>query len=652
MRRTVCRLASAAKSSHVTLKGKHFDAPTDAPVMHFLKSPSVLPMLVEPTVEKCTQLLENLKAAKTPAEKHDLLDSTSNVLCLLLEPCEMVRQVHPDDNYKNAAMDAFSRGNQFLCETNSRRDLYDEICSLATPDALKQLEPEVIKNVKQLKFDMESNGIHLSAKQRQAVVELNMESEDLAQQFVAELGKKNPYKVLRNILVCRANLAKALGFECYADQKLRGTMLDSREKVWHFLCCVQHKYRPNALLEMDRMQKHLGEHRRTAGKLRDVDRSMLAARLRNEYEEEGIERYFSVANVLRGIQCLCSEVFGVSLQEVDFHPDENLCLDAKKFHVFDEDKAFLGVIIVDMFQRPSKHCQAGHITVQLGCRPHQDALNSVGLSLPERQYPVVVLTCNAGSRIGRAGRRADGRIDDETCLMSPDEVQTCFHEFGHAMHTIFGQTKVQNLAGTRGSIDYVECFSQFFEQFLTSHKFLAMWAHEIGTRKPIPENLVNRRNEVKNMFQHLDTLDQVCLASIDMTLHGPLPYTVYFPHEGSMGKRTIGTLQEYGRGIHNLSQLIIDVWKPISPIEPTEKGVLRSLSLEHLTSYPAGYYGYLYSLAFAKRIWNKNFADDPLNKKEGRRLRDAVMSYGAACDSRQVMAAYLDEDIDDIETWV
>ena len=640
-------------NSSINITGRDgYCTPEDAPVMNFLKDSSILPQLVEPTIQHCQQLLDNLERAKTPAEKHDLLDSTSNVLCLLLDPCEMVRQVHPDVSYKKAAYEAFARGNEFMCHTNSRRDLYDHLVDLASTESIAQLEPEVIKNVKQLKFDMESNGIHLSDKQRHEITKMNMEAEHLASQYISELGRKNPYGVLRNLLMCRANLAKELGFECYADQKLRGTMLDSREKVWQFLCSVQHKYRPNAIKEMERMQKFLGEHRRTAGKLRDVDRSNLSVRIKAEYEEDGIERYFSVGNCIRGIQCICSEVFDVTLLEVPFHEDEKLHCDAKKFHVYDTDKSFLGVIILDMFARESKHCQAGHITVQLGCKPHQEALKSVGLELPERQYPVVVLTCNAGGARKRAGRKPDGRIDEESTLMSPNEVTTCFHEFGHAMHTIFGQTKVQNLAGTRGSIDYVECFSQFFEQFLTSHDFLKLWAKEIGTGHPIPRALVQRRNEVDQMFQHLDTLDQVCLASIDMCLHGPLPYTVYFPHEGTMGKRTVGTLQEYGRGLHNLSNLIMDVWRPISPIEPTEKGVLRSLSLEHLTSYPAGYYGYLYSLAFAKRIWNKNFAANPLNKEEGRRLRTEVMSFGAACDPRQVMASYLGENIDDIETWV
>lgn len=623
----------------------------DAPVMSFLEHPRILDDTVDATIRTCDALLDELNKVQTPLEKHDLLDSVSNILCLLLDPCEMVRQIHPDPDYKEAAMDAFARGNQYLCTTNGRRELYDVLVDLASPTNYDTLEPEVQKNVMQLKRDMEGNGIHKPDALRADIAQLNMEEEELRMRFLAETEDRNPYQVLRNLLNCRLELANKLDFECYGDKALRGTMLETREGVWHFLAAVGNKYRANASHEMERLRLQQGEVR-TRHNLTDEDRAKLSVALRREYEADGIEKYFSVANCVRGIQCLCSEVFGVRLEEVPFDQTEYLHRDAKKFHVFDENNTFMGVIILDMLARSSKHCQAGHITVQLGCRPHNNVLKRVGIELPGRQYPIVVLTCNAGS-MAPAPRKPDGTVDEELTMMMPNEVTTCFHEFGHALHTIFGQTGVQNLAGTRGSIDFVECWSQLFEQFLTSHEFLKLWAKKIGTGEPIPEDLVMRRNEVHNMFRHLDTLDQVVLASVDQTLHGPQPFVVYWPQEGgSLAKRTLGTFDDYGRGTFNFAKLIVDIATPITPVTPTDRGVLRSLSFEHLSSYPAGYYGYLYSSAFAKRIWQKNFMDKPLNREEGKRLRDEVLSFGAACDANEVMAKYLKEDTRQIEVWV
>lgn len=628
------------------------------PDLSFLSSREVLLETVPGTLEVCETLLKKIHTLPTAREKHDVLDTVSNVLCLLLDPCEFVRQIHPDTEYKAYAAEAFSRGHEFMCKTNCRRDLYDVLASLSTPEAQKELSFEQNRNVAQMKRDLEANGIHLNQKQRDQITELNVEKEELASKFLMDSSgatKGSPFGTLRNLLECRHQLAQALGFESYAQKELIGTMLKNPQSVWHFLCGVTHKYREGAEKELLLLTKHLGEVKGRDG-MKDEERAKIATSLQHDAEPENIAKYFSVANCVRGIQILCEEVFGVRLVESAFSPLENLSADAVKFHVHDvETKEFLGVIVLDMFARNTKHCQAGHLTIQLGCRPPQDIAALVGLQLPVRQRPVVCLTCNAGSMQGHSSlnKRPNGSYDPETTLMSPHEVVTCFHEFGHALHTIFAQTTVQNLAGTRGSIDFVETFSQLFEKFLTSHDFLKRWAVEVGSKKPISVDLVEQRNKAANMFHHLDTLDQVQLAAVDQVLHGPRPFTVYFANgpSGHIGKRTLGKMNEYGHGFYNLSNLIIDIVKPISLVEPTQHGVLKSLSFEHLSSYPAGYYGYLYSNTVAKRIWQRKFADNPMSRQAGRELVSQVMRFGAACDQHEVIQKYLGEDLNDIDVW-
>ncbi|KAK7200528.1 mitochondrial intermediate peptidase [Novymonas esmeraldas] len=628
-----------------------FGAVPDIPDLNFLASADTLLNTVDATVEVCDSLLKAIPTAATPQAKHDLIDSTSNVLCLLLDPCEFVRQIHPDENYKRGASLAFQKGYEYMCEVNSRRDLYEVIKELDSAEGRKGLTEESIKNVVQLKRDMENNGIHLPDAQRAKVTEMNIEKEELAMRFLTEQGSANPFGTLRYLLQCRYELAQTLGFESYAEQQLRGTMLENQQNVWHFLCSIASKYRPQAEAEMDLIRKHVGEVRNRAN-ITDEFRARVAVSMRRDAEPEKALEYFSVANCVRGIQCLCSEVFGVRLEEVPFNPEEVFNPSAKKFHVHDEHKKFLGVIVLDMYMNDMKYCQAGHLTLQLGCVPHQAALATVGLTLPKRQFPVVVLTANVGA-LKPAQRRPDGSYDDESTLMQPNEVTTVFHEFGHAMHTIFGQTQVQNLAGTRSSIDYVETFSQLFEQFLSSHEFLKLWAHRINTREPISFDIVQKRNDAANMFKHLDMLDQVVLSAVDQALHGPQPLTVYFPHgdQGHVGKRTLGDLGDYGRGGFNMARALIQVAKPLAVAEPTETGVLGTLSFEHLSGYPAGYYGYLYSLSVARRIWSKKFEQDPLNRDAGRELVEKVMCHGAACDPRETIQNYLGDNLTDIDIW-
>ncbi|EPY31484.1 metallo-peptidase, Clan MA(E), Family M3 [Angomonas deanei] len=644
------RFASTGKSDNPTAEPiRKIEVVDEIPNLNFLSSPATLYQTVEPTIELCEALLNEIPKAKTPKEKHDLIDSTSNILCLLLDPCEFVRQIHPDEEYKRGASLAFQKGYEYMSEVNSRRTLYDTIKELDGPEGRKGLDEEAIKNVIQLRRDMENNGIHLPDKQRAKITEMNIEKEELAMRFLTQQGSQSPFATLRNLLSCRYELAQLLEFESYADQQLPGTMLENQQNVWHFLCCLQHKYRPQAEKELDLIRSKVGEVRNRRN-ITDDFRARVAVSMRRDAEPENAAEYFSVANCIRGIQCLCSEVFGVRLEHVPFGPEEVFNNNAKKYHVYDEHKKFLGVIVLDMYMNPMKYCQAGHLTLQLGCIPHQEVLSKVGLTLPKRQYPVVVLTCNIGST-KPAVRRPDGTYDDELTLMQPNEVTTVFHEFGHAMHTIFGQTHVQNLAGTRSSIDFVETFSQLFEQFLTSHDFLKLWAHRIGSREPISFDLVERRNQAADMFKHLDMIDQIVLSAVDQSLHGPQPLTVYFPHgdKGRMGKRTLGDIGDFGRGSFNLAESLMQIAKPLSVAEPTSSGVLQTLSFEHLSGYPAGYYGYLYSLTVARRIWSKKFKADPLNRDAGRELVDKVMKYGAACNPRETIEHYLKDDLNDIE---
>lgn len=629
-----------------------FKGDENAPTLDFLGDEKALLDTVPGTIEKCQQLMDLLKTTKNPQERHDLLDSTSNVLCLLLDPCEFVRQVHPDNHFKHYAGEAFSRGHEFMCQVNSRRDLYDVLVDISSPEAQKQMTEESNKNIRQLRQDMEKNGIHLPDKERKEIEELNVEREELAMRFIQEAHKGgDPFGILRALLDSRYKFATKLGFESFAEQQLRGTMLENPQKVWHFLAGMVHKYRPECNEEMKLITKNIGEVK-SRDEITDVDRTKVETSLRQQAESKQSPLYFTVANCVRGIQCICREAFGIYLEERPFGKDEFFLPQAQKFHVYDSNKDFVGIIILDMFARGSKHCQAGHLTIQLGCKPANNVLNRVGLDLGPRQYPVVALTCNAGSAF-KAAKKADGTFDAEGTVMLPHEVTTCFHEFGHALHTIFGQTTVQNLAGTRGSIDFVETFSQLFEQFLRNGDFLRLWAKKIGTDEPIPQDIVESRNKAADMFSNIDTLDQVQMAVIDQVLHGPRPFTVYFPHgdEGRLGKRTLGDLKDYGKGMYNFANLVMDISAPIAVSKPTVNGVLRTLSFEHIASYPAGYYGYLYSLTIAKRIWTKKFKENPLNPEAGSELVDKVMKYGAACNQTEVIEKYLGDNLDDIDAW-
>ena len=621
--------------------------------LNFLSSPETLQEGSVKAITICKKLYNLLDTPLSMQHRHDVLDSMSNTLCRVLDPCEFVRHMHSSSLYTESAQAAFTKAHTYMCELNTSAFLYDQLKMLASPEGKRCLDDESNKNVVQLKRDMESNGIHLPDEKRRLIMDLNVEKENIASKFLNREGKENPYGVLRALLRSRQKLSSVLEFESFAEQQLRGTILDSQEKVWHFLCAVSNKYTPLAIEEIKLLRKDQGTV--NAGEaFTDEARARMGHQQRQAIDTLGMEAYFSVANTWRGIEMLCKEVFGLTLQKVEMLPFEEFHEDALKYAAIHDEDGFMGTIVVDLFARDSKACQAGHMTVQLGCRPHCEVMRAVGVDVPERQYPIVVLTCNAGAtRHGTA--QASAKNCWNSTIMSMNEVTTLFHEFGHAIHSIFGQTSVQNLAGTRSSIDFVETFSQFFEHFLSAPDFVQRFARN-QANQIIPREKVLKYAEIRSKLRALDIMDQVVMSGIDQALHGPEPIRTYFPkpksESGEIAMSVLGSFDNFGTGIMGMANLMVKIAEPLSPVKPTARGVLKSVSFEHMSSYPATYYGYLYSAVFAKRIWDNFFAKDPLNRKEGDRLRKEVMRFGGACDPKSTLQAYLQENIDDLRIWV
>ena len=621
--------------------------------LNFLGTPDTLIKGSKKAIKVCSDLYGLLEKPISPQHRHDVLDSMSNTLCRVLDPCEFVRHMHPARLYVESAQEAFTESHTYMCELNTSTFLYDQLKLLASKESRSEIDDESNKNVTQLKRDMESNGIHLPEEKRKLVMDLNVEKENIAAKFLQKEGRENPYGVLRTLLRSRQKLSNLLEFDSFAQQQLRGTILDSQEKVWHFLCAVSNKYWPLAVEEIKFLRKYQGTVN-AAEAFTDEARARLTQYQRQAIEALQMDEYFSVANSWRGIEILCKDVFGLTLHKVELKPFEEFHDDVQKYAVVHDKDGFMGTIVVDLFARNSKACQAGHMTIQLGCRPHQEVMKMVGIDTSEKQYPIVVLTCNAGSGVKNL-QPSSTRSCWKTTFMNMNEVTTLFHEFGHAIHSIFGQTSVQNLAGTRSSIDFVETFSQFFEHFLSSPDFVQAFARN-SANQTIPREKVIKYAELRSRLRALDIMDQVVMSGIDQALHGPEPVRAYFPKpnssKGEIAKSVLGSYDNFGNGISGLADLMVQIAEPLSPIKPTVRGVLKSVSFEHMSSYPATYYGYLYSAVFAKRIWDKFFIGNPINRFEGDRLRKEVMCFGGACDPKRTLQKYLGENLDDLDVWI
>lgn len=194
-------------------------------------------------------------------------------------------------------------------------------------------------------------------------------------------------------------------------------------------------------------------------------------------------------------------------------------------------------------------------------------------------------------------------------------METLFHEFGHAMHSLLSHTEFQHLSGTRAQLDFVETPSHLFEYFAWDYRVVSEFAKHYQSNAPIPKQMMEGLKQSKNMFAAMDTQTQCLYALLDLKIFGPQP----LPFEPST---TTGALKQ----LQNTTTLV-----------PHVEGTYWHTRFGHLIGYGAGYYSYLYARVFASDIWRARFFDQPLDGSAGERLFEQLMVHGGARDPQEML---------------
>lgn len=199
------------------------------------------------------------------------------------------------------------------------------------------------------------------------------------------------------------------------------------------------------------------------------------------------------------------------------------------------------------------------------------------------------------------------------------EVETLFHEFGHALHSLLSQTEFQHLSGTRAQLDYVETPSHLFEYFAWDYRVVREFARHHETNEPIPRDMMAGLRNSKHMFAAMDTQTQCLYSLLDLKVFGEQPLPFDPPTTTSALKH-----------LQNETTLV-----------PHVDGTFWHTRFGHLIGYGAGYYSYLYARVFAADIWTTCFQDDPLSSSAGEKLFQELMVHGGAKDPNEILHAML-----------
>lgn len=305
--------------------------------------------------------------------------------------------------------------------------------------------------------------------------------------------KNDNKKIITDIVRLRLEKAQLLGFDCYSNFVLDNTMAKNSTAVMDFLNNLWSYALPKAKAEAAELQKLMDKEGK-GEKLEAWDWWYYTEKLRKEkynLEEEEIKPYFKLENVREGAFAVANKLYGITLTKLEgipvYHPDVEV------FEVKAADGSQVGIFYVDYFPRPGKSGGAWMSNYR------------------EQQGSIRPLVCNVCSFTKPVG--------DTPSLLTIDEVETLFHEFGHALHGLLTQCQYKGTSGTNVVRDFVELPSQINEHWATEPEVLKMYAKHYKTGEVIPDSLIEKILNQKTFNQGFMTTELLAAAILDMNLH-------------------------------------------------------------------------------------------------------------------------------------
>lgn len=310
-------------------------------------------------------------------------------------------------------------------------------------------------------------------------------------------GEFDNSKIIDEIANLRLEKAQILGFDNYANYSLDDAMAKNADNVYALLKQVWTPALAKAKEEAAQYQKMIDKER-GGFKLEPYDWRYYSEKLRKEkydLNDEDIRPYFALDTAQQGLFMVCNKLYGLTFKENKDIPVYQK--DVKVYEVIDNNEV-IAIVYMDFFPRASKRSGAWMTNFR------EQYYSREGKNI----IPVVSLVFNFTKPSG-----------DKPAMLNIDELQTMFHEFGHALHSILSRCHYRSLSGTNVPRDYVEMPSQFMEHFSTEPEVLKMYAHHYKTGETIPDALIAKMEAAATYGQGFINTELLAASLLDMDYH-------------------------------------------------------------------------------------------------------------------------------------
>lgn len=414
-------------------------------------------------------------------------------------------------------------------------------------------------------------------------------------------GEYSNIEVMKKIADTRRQIANLLGSPNYATHSLKRTMAKTPEGVYGLLNQLREAYTGPMKDEMAELNAFASELEGKPFTIQPWDYSYYSNKLKAakySFDEEALRPYFELDNTIKGVFGLATKLYGLQFipnPEIEvYHPD------VKAFDVKDADGNFVGVLYTDFFPRASKRQGAWMTNL------FEQYVDENGVD----HRPHISIVMNFTKPTG-----------DTPSLLTPYEVETFLHEFGHSLHGLLAKGKYSSTSGTNVYRDFVELPSQFNENYLTEKEFLDGFARHYQNGDSIPQELIDRLVASQQYGAAYACMRQLMFGFLDMAWH-----TAEAPVEDAVSFE-------------------IEAIKPVQIFPPVD-GALTSPQFSHIFSggYAAGYYSYKWAEVLDADAFDFFKQNGIFDKKTADSFRTNILEKGGSEDPAELYRRFRGQD--------
>ena len=403
---------------------------------------------------------------------------------------------------------------------------------------------------------------------------------------------------MARILDLRHEQARLLGFANYAERSLARKMARTTDEVLAFLHDLAARSKVQAQRELDELREFAAREY-DKQELFPWDIAYYSEKLRQHrynITQEELKPYLPVTRVIRGMFEVVGRLYGVGFHEVEgidvWHPD------VRFYEIRGHDGGLRGQFYFDLYARPNK--RGGAWMADCQSRLKTGAVE---------QIPVAYMTCNFTPPVG-----------DKPVLLTHDEVETLFHEFGHGLHHLLTRVDYSAISGINGvAWDAVELPSQFMENYCWEREALDLFAAHYQSGERIPDELYDRMIAARNFQSGMMMVRQLEFALFDFRIHRE-----YDPSQGA-----------------RIYEILDEVRREVAVIQPPEWNRFAH-GFTHIFAggYAAGYYSYKWAEVLSADAFSLFEERGIFDQATGQSFLENILERGGAADAMDLFVAF------------